>query len=156
MPTPQAWDAARAAEIIERHRDGRGTLLPLLHELQEAFSWLPEAAVPLIAHALNLSNADVHGVIGFYPDFRRQPPGRHVVKLCQAEACQAMGCRALARHVTVRLGTALGETTADGRVTVEPIYCLGLCATGPSALIDGEVAGRLTPARVDALLAALA
>ncbi len=156
MSTPESWDAARAAAIIEQHRAVEGGLLPALHALQEAFGHVPEATIPMLAQALNLSRAEVHGVVSFYHDFRRAPPGRHVVKLCQAEACQAMGCRDLARHVEARLGVSLGETTTDGRVTVEPVYCLGLCATAPSAMIDGAVAGRLTPGRVDALLEALA
>jgi formate dehydrogenase subunit gamma len=150
-----AWDAGRAADIIAGHVTGDGTLLPLLHALQEAFGCVPEAAVPLLAHALNLSRAEVHGVVSFYHDFRRAPAGAHVVKLCQAEACQAMGCRALAAHARERLGVALGETTGDGRVTLEAVYCLGLCATAPSAMIDGRVLGRLTPARLDAALEAL-
>jgi formate dehydrogenase subunit gamma len=150
-----AWNAGRAAEIIAAHATGQGTLLPLLHALQEAFGCVPEAAVPLVAHALNLSRAEVHGVVSFYHDFRRSPPGTHVVKLCQAEACQAMGCRELAEHARERLGVALGETTGDGRVTLEAVYCLGLCATAPSAMIDGRVLGRLTPTRLDAALEAL-
>lgn len=152
----EAWSADRAAEIIAAHAAGDGALLPLLHALQAAFGCVPEAAVPLVAHALNLSRAEVHGVVSFYHDFRRAPAGRHVVKLCQAEACQAMGCRALAAHAQQRLGVALGETSGDGRVTLEPVYCLGLCATAPSAMIDGRVLGRLTPARLEAALEALA
>ena len=156
MHASQAWNQAVATEIIARHSTGRGTLLPLLHDLQDAFGHVPEAAVPLVAHALNLSRAEVHGVISFYHDYRRTPPGAHIVKLCQAEACQSMGSRRLARHVEERLGIALGETTADGRITAEAVYCLGLCATAPAALIDGQPAGRVSPARIDALLAELA
>jgi formate dehydrogenase subunit gamma len=152
---PSPWSATLAAEVIERHATGQGALLPLLHALQHTFGCVPEAAVPLVAHALNLSRAEVHGVVSFYHDFRRAPPGAHVVKLCQAEACQAMGSRGLAAHARARLGVALGETTGDGRVTVEAVYCLGLCATAPSAMIDGRVHGRVTPARLDALLEAL-
>jgi formate dehydrogenase subunit gamma len=150
------WDPARGADIIAEHKDGQGALLPLLHALQEAFGCVPDAAIPAVAQALNLSRAEVHGVVSFYHDFRRTPPGRHVLKLCQAEACQSVGCRALAEHVQQRLGIALGETTADGRVTLEAVYCLGLCATGPSALVGDRVFGRLTPARADALLERLA
>jgi formate dehydrogenase subunit gamma len=156
IAAPEPWDAARAAAIIDRHAATEGSLLPILHELQETFGFVPHDAIPMLAQALNLSRAEVHGVVSFYHDFREAPHGRHVLKLCQAEACQSMGCRDLARHVEARLGVALGETTADGRVTVEPVYCLGLCATAPSAMLDGAVAGRLTPARVDALLEALA
>ena len=150
------WNADRAAEIIAQHAEREGALLPLLHALQAAFGHVPEQAVRPVAEALNLSRAEVHGVISFYHDFRRTPPGRHVLKLCQAEACQAMGCRSLAAELQARLGVALGETTADGRVTLEAVYCLGLCATAPSAMLDDEVHSRLTPERAAALLEALA
>ncbi len=156
MPAPEPWNAERAADVIARHRDAPGALLPLLHALQEVFGCIPDAAAPLVAEALNLSRAEVHGVVSFYHDFRREPAGRHVLKLCQAEACQSMGCRSLAAEVERRLGLRLGETTADGRVTVEAVYCLGLCATAPSAMLDGQVVGRLTPARVETLLETLA
>lgn len=156
MREPEPWNPERAAEVIARHKDAEGALLPMLHALQEVFGCIPDAAIRPIAEALNLSRAEVHGVVSFYHDFRHTPPGRHVLKLCQAEACQSMGCRSLAGHVQERLGVALGETTPDGRVTVEAVYCLGLCATAPSAMLDGEVVGRLTPARVDALLERLA
>ncbi len=156
MPGFEAWSADRGAEIIERHRHGQGALLPLLHAIQETFGHVPDAAVKLAAAALNLSRAEVHGVVSFYHDYRSVPPGRHVLKLCQAEACQSMGCRDLAAHVQDRLGVALGETTGDGRVTVEATYCLGLCATAPSAMLDGRVLGRVTPARMDAALEDLA
>ena len=156
MQAPEPWSAGRAAAVIARHRDAPGALLPLLHALHAVFGCIPEAAIPPVAAALNLSRAEVHGVVSFYHDFRRTPPGRHVLKLCQAEACQAMGCRALAAQVQARLGIDPGQTSADGRVTLEAVYCLGLCATAPSAMLDGQVLGRLTPARVDALLERLA
>lgn len=156
MHAPEPWSPDRAAEVIAQHKDGQGRLLPLLHALQEVFGCIPGPAIRPIAEALNLSRAEVHGVVSFYHDFRHSPPGRHVLKLCQAEACQSVGCRPLAGHVAERLGVGLGETTPDGRVTVEAVYCLGLCATGPSAMLDGQVVGRLTPARVDALLEKLA
>lgn len=156
MHASEAWSVTTATEIIARHKDGQGALLPLLHAVQKAFGCVPEAVVPMVAQALNLSRAEVHGVVSFYHDFRRVPAGAHVVKLCQAEACQAMGCRDLAGHVQDRLGVALGETTGDGRITVEAVYCLGLCATAPAAMIDGRVVGRLTPLRMNALLERLA
>ena len=112
--------------------------------------------MPLIAEALNLSRAEVHGVVTFYHDYRRLPPGRHVLKLCQAEACQAMGSRALTAHVQDRLGVALGGTTPDGRVTLEPTYCLGLCATAPSAMLDGRLIGRASAGKLDRAMQALA
>jgi formate dehydrogenase subunit gamma len=152
----ETWSTERGAEVIAVRAAGEGALLPMLHALQATFGCIPDAAVPMMAQALNLSRAEVHGTISFYHDFRRTPPGRHVLKLCQAEACQSVGCRALAAHVTERLGIGLGETTPDGRITLEPVYCLGLCATGPSALVDERVVGRLTPARADALLESLA
>jgi formate dehydrogenase subunit gamma len=108
--------------------------------------------VPALADALNLSRAEVHGVVTFYHDFRREPAGRHVLKMCRAEACQAMGCEALMKRAEDRLGIACGGTSADGRVTLEAVYCLGLCATSPAAVLDGQIVGRLTARKLDALL----
>lgn len=152
MPNP----IQRAEQVIAPHVATEGGLLPALHDLQAAFGFISDEAVRLLAQAFNLSRAEVYGVVTFYHDFRRAPAGRHVVKLCQAEACQAMGSRDLAAHARERLGVALGGTTADGRVTLQPIYCLGLCATAPSAMVDGRVLGRVTAARLDAALAGLA
>ncbi|MBN9509029.1 MAG: formate dehydrogenase subunit gamma [Alphaproteobacteria bacterium] len=154
MAISEPFSEARAAQVIALHAEGEGTLLPMLHALQEVFGHIPRAAVPMVAQVLNLSRAEVHGVISFYHDFRHTPAGRTVVKLCQAEACQAMGCRSLAAAAEAALGVRLGETTADGRITLEPVYCLGLCATAPSGMIAGRPVGRLTPARLAALLAA--
>jgi NADH:ubiquinone oxidoreductase subunit E len=126
-------------------------LLPILHELQEALRFIPPALVPEIARALNLSRAEVHGSITYYHHFRSTPPGRHVVQICQAEACRANGAEALMAHACERLACPAGETRADGAVTLEPVYCLGLCATGPSAMIDDAVRSRLTPAAIDAI-----
>lgn len=150
------FDAARIDAVLARFDGVKGAMLPVLHALQEAFGCVPEQAVPRIAAAMNLSRAEVHGVVTFYHDYRRLPPGRHVVKLCQAEACQAMGSRAATRHAEQVLGIRLGETTPDGRVTLEPTFCLGLCATAPSAMVDGELVGRATPARLDRVLETLA
>jgi formate dehydrogenase iron-sulfur subunit len=147
------WSADRANEIILQHCDQDGPLLPILHALQEAFGSVPEPAVRMVAEKLNLSRAEVHGVVTFYHDFRRQPPGRHVVKLCRAEACQAAGGDALAARAEARLGVAMGATAADGSCTLEPVYCLGLCSTAPSAMIDGQIIGGLDEQRLDALLA---
>jgi formate dehydrogenase subunit gamma len=149
----EPWDAARGAEIIAEHARLEGATLVILHALQEAFGYVPEPAIPMVALALNLSRAEVHGVFTFYHDFRKQPAGRHVLKLCRAEACQAAGGDALAARAEAKLGIALGNTTPDARVTLEPIYCLGLCATAPSAMLDGRVVGRLNEARLDALVA---
>src|SRR6202051_4524410 len=149
----EPWDAARGAEIIAEHTHLEGATLVMLHALQEAFGYVPEPAIPMIASALNLSRAEVHGVFTFYHDFRREPAGRHVLKLCRAEACQAAGGDALAARAEAKLGIAIGNTTADERVTLEPIYCLGPCATAPSAMLNGRGVGRLSEARIDALIA---
>jgi len=150
----EAWEEQRAQDIIAAHAGESGATLPILHALQEAFGCVPEAAVPMIADALNLSRAELHGVVTFYHDFRRAPPGRHVLKLCRAEACQSMGADGLGAHACARLGIGWGETTFDGRVTLDPVYCLGLCATAPSAMIDGRPVGRLNQSRLDALIEA--
>ena len=142
----EPWNEARGAEIIAEHDKLEGATLVILHALQEAFGYVPEPAIPMIASALNLSRAEVHGVFTFYHDFRHKPAGRHVLKLCRAEACQAAGGDALAARAEAKLGISLGNTTADERVTLEPIYCLGLCATAPSAMLDGRVVGRLDEA----------
>ena len=154
MTSPDGpWNEARGAEIIADHSKQEGATLVILHALQEAFGYVPQPAIPMIAEALNLSRAEVHGVFTFYHDFRKEPAGRHVLKLCRAEACQAAGGDALAARAEQKLGVALGNTTADNRVTLEPIYCLGLCATAPSAMLDGRLVGRLDEKRLDALVA---
>ena len=135
-----------------QYDDEPGALLPILHGLQAAFGCIPEPAVPMVADALNLSRAEVHGVVTFYHDFRREPPGRHVLKLCRAEACQAAGCDALAERAQAKLGVGLGDTTADERVTLEPTYCLGLCAVAPVMMVNDEVYGNLTPEKAVAIL----
>jgi len=142
MADIQPTDAA-IAELIAAELHREGPLLPILHRLQAAFGHVPEAAVPQLAEALNIGRAEVHGVISFYHDFRSVPAGRHVVKICRAEACQAVGGVAFADGVLRKLGTEWHGTSANGAVTVEPVYCLGLCANGPAAMIDGRpVAGR--------------
>ena len=153
MSAHEPWDEKRGAEIIAEHTQLEGATLVMLHALQEAFGYVPEAAIPMVAEALNLSRAEVHGVVTFYHDFRHKPAGKHVLKLCRAEACQAAGGDALAARAEAKLGIAIGNTTADERVTLEPIYCLGLCATAPSAMFDGRLVGRLDEKRIDALLA---
>ena len=152
MAQHEAWSAERAQSLIQSHIGREGPLLPILHDLQAAFGYIPEPAVPMVADALNLTRAEVHGVVTFYHDFRREPAGRHVLKLCRAEACQAAGGDALAAHAQARLATEIGGTSADGRVTVEPVYCLGLCACAPSAMLDGRLVGRLDEQGLDALL----
>jgi formate dehydrogenase subunit gamma len=127
-------------------------MLPILHAFQETFGCVPQEAAPLIAEALNLSRAEVHGVITFYHDFRREPAGRHVLKLCRAEACQSCGCDGLIEQAQSRLGVKLGETSADGRITIEAVYCLGLCSTAPSAMLDGKLLGRLDRNKLERIL----
>ncbi|WP_145748302.1 formate dehydrogenase subunit gamma [Nitrospirillum amazonense] len=148
--TSTPWDREKAAEVIAAHQNLEGPALPILHALQETFGHVPQDAIPLLAEALNLSRADVHGIVSFYHDFKEAPGGRHVVKLCRAEACQSMGGHALAEGLLHRLGLDWGGTTGDGQVTIEPVYCLGLCACAPAALIDGRPLGRLNRERLDA------
>lgn len=131
--------------------DKRGVLLPLLHEILERMGHVPDVAIPVVAQALNLSRAEVHGVVSFYHDFRREPPGRHIVKICRAEACKARGSDAIERAAVARLGTALGETRSDGRITLEAVYCLGLCGIGPNMLVDGVPLAKVDEMRLDAL-----
>jgi len=152
MSTSQAWDRERALVRIRDLEHLPGALLPILHALQDEFGYVDPDAVPLIADALNISDAEVHGVISFYHDFRHSPPGRHVLKLCRAESCQSMGCHKTIEHVEDRLGIRLGETTADGSFTVEPVYCLGLCALPPAAMLDGRPYGRVSPQIADFLI----
>jgi len=137
---------------VAAHRDRIGALLPVLHEVQDKLGYVPGDAVSMIASALHLSRAEVHGVISFYHDFRTEPPGEHMVHICRAEACQAMGARELERHVGERLGIGLGQTTADGLVTLEPVYCLGNCACAPSIRINDEIHARVTPEKFNGLI----
>jgi formate dehydrogenase subunit gamma len=146
---------ATARAIAAEHGNRPDALIDILHGVQAAMGFVPEAALPALADALNLSRAEVHGVVSFYHDFRREPAGQHVLKMCRAEACQSMGGEALVARAEDRLGVACGSTSADGRVTLEPVYCLGLCATAPSAMVNGKIIGRLTAAKVDKLLKGL-
>jgi formate dehydrogenase subunit gamma len=152
----EPWSETRGAEIIAAHVNQDGAAIPILHALQAAFGCVPAAVVPMIAQALNLTRAEVHGIVSFYHEFRAHPPGRHVLKLCRAEACQSLGADALAAHLRHRLDVDWHGTTHDGAVTLEPVFCLGLCAIGPSALLDGKPLGRLDPARIEAALDAVA
>ncbi|MCJ9692737.1 formate dehydrogenase subunit gamma [Rhizobium sp. PRIMUS64] len=135
--------AARTRAIVADHRFLEGPLLPILHEVQQEFGYVPQEAMPVIAEELNLSRAEVHGVVTFYHDYRDHPAGRHVLKLCRAEACQSMGGDALAERVKALLGIDFHQTTLDGGVTLEPVYCLGLCACAPAVMLDGELYGRV-------------
>ena len=135
--------AERTQAVVEDLAQLEGPLLPILHEVQKEFGCVPDEALRTIAEALNLSRAEVHGVASFYHDFRKEPAGRHVLKICRAEACQSMGGDALADGVRAALGIDWHETTPDGRITLEPVYCLGLCSCAPAAMLDGELHGRL-------------
>ena len=151
---PDLPEEIRAAvlEVTDRLKDLPGALLPVLHGVQEALGYVPEDAVPLIAREMNLSRADVHGVVSFYHFFRSHPSGRRVIYVCRAESCQAMGAVTLEKHIKQRLGVDFHQTTADGAYTLEPVYCLGNCACSPAIMVDDELQGRMTPARFDAWL----
>lgn len=148
-----AWQVSRARQIIEAHRTVEGPALVILQALQREFGFISDEAVALVADALNLTRAEVHGIVTFYHDLRRTPAGWHVLKLCRAEACQALGTERLAAHGRARLGVSWGETTPDGRVTLDQVFCLGLCASGPAAMLDGRPVGRLNEGLLDRLLA---
>ncbi|MEO5621494.1 MAG: formate dehydrogenase subunit gamma [Cypionkella sp.] len=147
---------ARVEDILAAHKGMEGSLLPILHAVQADFGYVPQEALPIIAKDLNISRAEAHGVMSFYHDFREKPAGRHVLKLCRAESCQSMGADALAAHAEQALGVGFHQTRADGAVTLEPIFCLGLCACGPAAMLDGKLIGRLDTARIDAIAKDLA
>jgi formate dehydrogenase subunit gamma len=149
----EAWSPIRASEIIADLIPLEGATLPILHALQETFGYVPQDAVPLIAEAMNLSRAEVHGTVTFYHDFRHEPAGKHVVKVCVAEACQAAGGHATSARIAEALDCGYGETRPDGQVTLEPIYCLGLCACAPSAMVDGRLIGRLDDEAIDDIAA---
>jgi formate dehydrogenase subunit gamma len=151
----EPWSKVRADAIIAAHVSTEGAALPILHALQAVFGCVPLDAEPLVAGALNLTRAEVHGIVTFYHEFRRTPPGRHLVHVCRAEACQSVGAEAAAAHLRRALGIDWHQTTADGALTLEPVFCLGLCASGPACLVDGHPIGRLDNARIDRLLETL-
>lgn len=148
--TAAPFDLSEVSAIIQKNLSLEGPLLPILHDVQAAFGFVPDAARAPIAEALNITEAELHGVISFYHDFRRKPAGKRVLKICRAEACQAMGANEMSDDLLSKLGLGWNETATDGQLTVEPIYCLGLCACGPAAMIDGKLKGRVT---ADALIA---
>jgi formate dehydrogenase subunit gamma len=152
MPHFEKWSAARGADIIAAHAPQEGAALPILHALQAAFGCVPREAVPMVAAALNLTRAELQGIVTFYHDFRQSPPGTHVLKLCRAEACQAMGADQIAAELRRQLRIDWGETSADGQITLEPVFCLGLCACAPAAMLDGKLFARLDRERLDDLL----
>jgi len=142
-------------EIVARVGDQPDALMPLLHAVQERLGCIPGDAVPEIARALNLSRAEVHGVISFYHDFRTAPAGRSIIRVCRAESCQAMGAVELATHIQKRLGIEFGQTSADGEYTLEPVYCLGNCACSPAIVVGADIHGRVTPERFDEICSAI-
>jgi formate dehydrogenase subunit gamma len=162
MPAAQATadPYALTSAVLARHAGEPGALLPILHDVQDALGHIPREAVPQIAEALNLSRAEVHGVVTYYHHFRSEPPGRHVVQVCRAEACQAMGADALLAHAQRTLGCTVhgghAATSPDGRYTLAPVFCLGLCASSPAVVVDDKLQARMTPARFDRLIAQLA
>jgi formate dehydrogenase subunit gamma len=152
IPDPAVQQATAAA--IQRHAGQQGNLLPILHAIQDVLGCIPARAVPELASALQLSRAEVHGVISFYPHFRQTPAAPVVLKVCRAESCQAMGGEALADHARQTLGCDFHATTANGAVSLEPVYCLGLCAQSPTVMLNGRVHARMTPQKLDRLLQA--
>ena len=146
---------SRVGEILTAHKGMEGSLLPILHAIQAEFGYVPQAALPVIAQDLNLSKAEVHGVMSFYHDFRENPAGQHVLKLCRAEACKSVGADRVAEHAKKALGIEWHATTRDGRITLEPVFCLGLCACAPAALVDGKLVGRVDEAKIDSILGGL-
>lgn len=143
---------AVVSPLVQKYADVPGGLLPLLHDIQASLGYVPKDCVPAIASGMGLSRAEVHGVISFYHDFHDQPKGRTTIHVCRAEACQAMGSRQLEKHVKARLGIGFGGTTADGRYSLEPVYCLGNCACSPSIRIGDDVFARVDAKRFDELL----
>jgi formate dehydrogenase subunit gamma len=155
MDHQHSLDRTLVESIANSLKERPGALMPILRRIQDEMGWVPRDSVPVLAEILNLTRAEVHGVLSFYHDFRHEPPGRNVVKVCRAESCQAMGGVALAEHVRRRLGCEFGATRADGAFTLEPVYCLGNCACSPAMVVNGELLGRVTPERFDAVLAGL-
>ena len=153
MATYTAWDSERAAALIRELQHLPGALLPMLHALQEEFGYIDKETFPMLADVLNISRAEVVGVVRFYHDFKEERVGRHMLKVCRAESCQAMGCDTVIGHIQNELGIELGETTADGALMVEAVYCLGNCALSPAAMLDNRLHGRVSAAKADTLIA---
>ncbi|MDB5774741.1 MAG: respiratory-chain dehydrogenase 24 Kd subunit [Herbaspirillum sp.] len=152
MNMQQPVDMAAVESLIQRHRTQPGPLLPLLHAIQDTVGYVPDEVVPAIALGLNLSRAEVHGVISYYHHFRRYPAGKHVLQICRAEACQALGSDALVAHAQAALGCDFHETSSDGNFTLEPVYCLGQCACGPNIMLDDRLHARVSDDKLNRLL----
>ena len=146
------WDKNAVTLVIDSLKDKPGAMLPILHGIQDTLGYIPKGSVPIIASALNVSRAEVHGVITFYHYFRESPPGKHTIHVCRAESCQAMNGAELETHAKAKLGIDYHETTQDGNFSLEPVYCLGNCGCSPAVSIDGEVYGRVSPERFDEIL----
>ena len=153
MPAARVFDIEIARAVIDRKRSTPGAALPILHDLQHHFGYIDDAAVPLIADALDISRAEALGVVSFYHDFRRKPLDGRLLKLCRAESCQAMGCEDLVAHLETRHGIVPDDAESVASIHVETVYCLGNCALSPAALLDGEPIGRLDSDRLDAIVA---
>jgi formate dehydrogenase subunit gamma len=155
MDSQNTWDPAAVESIARSLEHVPGALMPILRRIQDELGWVPADSIPIIAKVLNLSRAEVHGVVSFYHDFRNEPPGRNVIKVCRAESCQAMGAVALADHIKSRLKCDFDQTSSDGAFTLEAVYCLGNCACSPAVVINGAMIGRVTRERFDDALAHL-
>ncbi|MCV7421850.1 formate dehydrogenase subunit gamma [Mycobacterium yunnanensis] len=151
-PQPGRTVAEVVTDTVAALEGQRGALLPILHAIQEALGYVPREAIPVLAERLNLSRADVHGVVSFYHDFRSEPAGRTTVKICRAEACQSVGSTQLVDHVRDRYGMELGDTLDDGAMTVEQVFCLGNCALGPTVQVGARLHGRVDPAKLTRLI----
>lgn len=150
----ETWSEGLVRSLLDAHREDRGPLLPILHDLQSRCGYVDERSIPIIADGLNQSRAEVYGVVSFYRDFRSSPAGEHTVQVCRAEACQSVGADALAEHARARLGVEFGDTTPDDGFTLVQVFCLGNCALGPSVMVDGRLHGRVTAEGFDRLVAA--
>lgn len=155
VDTPATPEAAAVMAICARHRNQASELMEILHEVVHERGFVSDAVIPVIANAVNLSRAEVYGVVTFYHDFRREPAGKHVVKICRAEACQSMGTDHLCRHAEKKLNAKIGETSADGNYTIEQVFCLGNCALSPAVMIDDKLHGKVDPKRFDEIVAGL-
>jgi formate dehydrogenase subunit gamma len=152
MPLYERWDSQEAARIVSARASERGATIPIFHALMERFGYVDRSIVPVVAEATNLSRAEIHGTLTFYHDFRDHPPGRHTIKVCRAEACQSRGALAMHESLKRKLGVDWHGTTADGAITIEPVYCLGLCACAPAMLVDDEPVGNVDAERLDEVL----
>ena len=153
--TAMGTSEIKALAVCAAHGNKPDELLEIFHSLQHELGYVPESTLPVIANALNLSRADVHGVVTFYHDFKREPVGRHTIKICRAEACQSMGTDHLCSHAEKSLKTEMGGTTADGNVTIEQVFCLGNCALSPAILIGDKLYGKVDAKRFDEIVASL-